>query len=99
MQLVDAASQLPVKTLYTSEPLSKYQWDRGDPYSPPIHAYSGPGLAIANEKPIYVRILVKNSGHNLQIPIDPKLGLNVSVGWAAGPKLFTHAQFGDGSEL
>ena len=44
----------------------------------------------------YIRVTVQNNARNVQIPLDNKLGLNVTVGWAAAPERFTHAQFGMG---
>jgi hypothetical protein len=41
-------------------------------------------------------VTVQNNARNVQIPLDNKLGLNVTVGWAAAPERFTHAQFGMG---
>eukprot|EP01048_Picozoa_sp_COSAG05_P013796 COSAG05_NODE_1503_length_4694_cov_3.721219_5_plen_177_part_01 len=94
--LVSAVDGKLLKSLYTSPPLDKYKWDSGDSYSPPIQALSPAGLAVANDDPAFVRITVKNNARNLQIPLDPKLGLNVTVHWAAAPIRFTHAQFGTG---
>ena len=68
-------------------------------YSPPVQASSPTGLAVANDEPAYVRFTIKNNQRNVQIPLDPKLGLNVTVHWAKPEGGFNHAQFGTGEEL
>jgi hypothetical protein len=96
VDVIDATTEKLVKSVYTSAPLDKYKFDSGSSYSPPIHA-AGTGLAINNDDPVYVRVTVKNNARNLQIPLDSKLGLNVTVSWAAGEERFTHAQWGTGA--
>ena len=95
IDMVDVQTGKSVKTVYTSAPLDKYKFDTGMPYSPPIHAGAS-GLAIDNDEPLYIRVTVLNNARNLQIPLDNKVGLNVTVGWEAGPERFTHAQYGMG---
>lgn len=95
VDMVDAETGQSVKSVYTSAPLDKYKFDSGMPYSPPIHA-GATGLGIDNDDPLYIRVTVHNNARNVQIPLDNKLGLNMTVGWEAGPELFTHAQYGMG---
>jgi hypothetical protein len=64
-----------------------------------LQASSPTGLAVANDELAYVRLTIKNNKRNVQIPLDMKLGLNVTVRWAAPAERFTHAQFGTGEEL
>lgn len=95
LELVDAKTQKIVKTVYTSPPLDKYKFDSGGSYSPPIHA-ARTGLAVDNDAPLYVRVSIKNNARNVQIPLSPGLGLNITVGWAVGEQRFTHSQWGMG---
>lgn len=99
VELLAAETLQVVKMVYTSAPLDKYKFDAGDVYSPPIVANSEVGLSIDNNEPLLVRVTVTNNAHNVQIPLDPHLGLNVTVHWTAS-KWYTHAQYsGTGEEL
>ena len=73
LELVDMGSQKVVKTVYTSPPLDKYKFDKGMPYSPPIHVAAS-GLAVDND--VNIRVTIKNNARNVQIPLSPDLGLN-----------------------
>jgi hypothetical protein len=75
LELVDMGSQKVVKTVYTSPPLDKYKFDKGMPYSPPIHVAAS-GLAVDNNGPVNIRVTIKNNARNIQIPLSPDLGLN-----------------------
>ncbi len=95
LELVNAVTGAVLKTVYTSPPLDKYKWDAGDQYSPPIVAAAS-GLAVSGAEPVLVRLTMQNNARNLQIPLDPTTGLNVTVGWAPAAPRYTHAQYGMG---
>ena len=92
LNVLSAASGKTLKTLYTSPPLDKFQFDRGDAYSPPI-AVSADGLDIPNTEPVYLALSVVNNARNLQIPLDAATGLQMRVTWNPKDEGFTHGQF------
>ncbi len=98
LELVDAGTGALLRTVYTSPPLDKYKWDSGDMYSPPIVAGAS-GLAVPNSDLVLVRVSVQNNARNVQIPLDPYTGLNVTIGWiptAALALRHSHSRFGMG---
>lgn len=59
VQLVDAVTNSGGgKSLWSSGPLSKYQWDRKDMYSPPI-SVDIKGLKTPNTNPVYLVRMIK----------------------------------------
>jgi hypothetical protein len=81
-----------VATIYTSPPLDKYLFDRGDQYSPPI-VVDVTGLSIDNTNALFLALSITNNAHNVQIPLTEEDGLRVKVGWTPSPAWFTHSQF------
>jgi len=91
LHVVSAMSGKTVKTVYTSPPLDKYQFDRGDKYSPAINV-SAVNLNIDNTETVFLKLWVANNARNLQIPLDPVNGLNMKVTWAPKEEGYTHMQ-------
>jgi hypothetical protein len=71
---------------------SRYMWDKGDNYSPPIDVAVN-GLSVPNSDPLYIQLVVNDGARNLQIPLVPDVGLSAKITWAPKPKRFSHSEF------
>ncbi len=68
--VLDEASNAVVATIFSSEVLNKYSFDRFTGYSPPINV-SATGLKIPNGRVLRVAFLFHNNDQNLQVPVYP----------------------------
>lgn len=82
--LVDSASGAVLATLYESGPLDKYSFDDFTSYSPPIPV-SRSGLALPDTE-VALQLLFTNNQRNLQILLEPGVGLGLFVSWSGTAK-------------
>ena len=82
--MLDLQSSKVLKTVWTSDPLGNYSWDRWHGYSPPIHIRaSGLAVPLSADAPVILALSVANNGRNLQIPVDDLAkGFDIRVGFA-----------------
>eukprot|EP00041_Stephanoeca_diplocostata_P030284 m.912521 g.912521 ORF g.912521 m.912521 type:complete len:893 (+) comp23727_c0_seq18:76-2754(+) len=93
-ELIDASTAAPVKALWQSSPLSKYQYDDFKGYSPPEHVTTTGNLEVPNSDALFLSFTVVNGDHNLQIPLDTSPhGLNITIRWNPAPDRSTHQQW------
>merc|ERR1712151_49838 len=91
LQVRDFAKDTVLATLFTSEPLGEYSWDRFTTYSPLINI-STTNLKIPNAVPVVIALEVTNNDRNLQIPIDDLAdGFRLHVTWSPTVESHTHA--------
>ena len=83
--LVDAANTSKVNTVvWTSPPLDKYSFDNYHGYSPLVQVdVQGLDMPDGGKRQLLV-LQCRNNDRNLQLQLDPALGLNVSMAWVPG---------------
>ena len=84
LQVLDLHTSKVLKTVWTSDPLGNYSWDRWHGYSPPIPVHaSGLGIPLSEDSPVLLALSVSNNGRNLQIPVDDLgKGFDIRVGFS-----------------
>lgn len=78
----DATSGKTLSTLYTSPDLDEYSFDEYAGYSP-LQTVNVDGLRVSNSELVLLKLIMVNGKHNLQIQLDPDVGLNMSVQWSS----------------
>lgn len=76
----DAGTGEDLEVLYTSPPLNGYSYDKYTDYSPPVHVDVGVSNVPAGI-PVQLVLRFKNNKHNLQLLLDPQVGLDLKVEW------------------
>lgn len=83
-QVLDLKTSKVLKTIWTSDPLGNYSWDRWHGYSPPILAHASDlDIPLSEDSPVLFALSVSNNGRNLQIPVDDLAkGFDIRVGFS-----------------
>eukprot|EP00947_MAST-08B_sp_MAST-8B-sp1_P000874 g874.t1 len=68
LALVDAFNHTIIRTLWTSDALDKYSYDKFTGYSPPVTGAAAPGLSVGWPRQMQLALVMHNNQHNLQIP-------------------------------
>jgi len=82
LDVLDAANNSVIDTIYTSGPLNNYSYDRGDPYSPAVVVQIGK-LSIPNSRPVLLSVRFNNNMKNLQLNLNAQTGFDMQVQWSS----------------
>jgi len=99
VQILDLASGDVLKTVFTSQPLGDYSFDRFAGYSPRIEV-NATDLDLSNDGPVILALEVTNNERNLQIPIDDIAdGFGIQIRWAGEAQPGLGSIFGFAGQL